>query len=303
MKIIKPTEGLVTSLFSKNRKHPVLAGVIRPHQGVDFGWQGTNDKVVAAASGVVRVHPFHKGGAGNYVSINHGNGWTTGYLHLKSVSVRTGQRVSQGQVIGIKGNTGIGTGVHLHFELQRSNGWTNDFNKKVDPLLYMTDPTTKQWQGWLKDLGYYKGVADGIYGDGTVKAVTEYQRRNNLGADGVCGKTTYNHIKNAHSKRPQNKPQQSGGLTMSQYKELKDLIGSLQSQVTNLRNNQNKKVPLTQRKDLKEMFNYAAKTKSKKTGKPYFEINHASKVDSMTQEVALNLLISFVARVIADLDL
>lgn len=299
MQFIKPTEGLVTSLFSKNRKHPVLAGVIRPHQGVDFGTHGANDKVIASAAGIVRVHPFHKGGAGNYVSINHGNGWTTGYLHLKSVSVRTGQRVSQGQVIGIKGNTGIGTGVHLHFEIQRSNGWTNDFNKKVDPLLYIVDPTTKQWQGWLKDLGYYNGSVDGIYGDGAVKAVTEYQRKNGLMVDGVCGRGTYNHIKNNHNKlpnkpsqKPSQKPNNKGELSMSQYTELKDLIGSLQRQVATLRDDKNKKMPATQRKDLKELFKYAF-------DKGIFTVNHVSRVDSMTQEEALNLVLSYISRTIS----
>lgn len=289
MQFIKPTEGLVTSLFSKNRKHPVLTGVIRPHQGVDFGTHGKDDKVVASASGVVRVHPFHAKGAGNYVSINHGNGWTTGYLHLKSVSVRTGQRVSQGQVIGIKGNTGIGTGVHLHFELQRSNGWTNDFNKKVDPLLYIVDPTTKQWQGWLKDLGYYNGSIDGIYGDGTIKAVTEYQRKNSLMVDGVCGRGTYNHIKNAHAKKPKptpSKPQDNKGeLTMSQYNELKKMI-------TDLQNDKNKRLPSTQRADLKKLFKHAFDN-------GIFTTNHVPNVDNMTHEEALNLVLSYISRTIA----
>lgn len=291
MQFIKPTEGLVTSFFSNGRRHPVLTGVIRAHQGVDFGWQGTDDKVVASASGTVRVHPFHPKGAGNYISIVHGNGWTTGYLHLKTILVKNGQKVKQGQVIGIKGNTGIGTGVHLHFELQRSNGWTNDFNKKVDPLLHFVDPTTKQWQGWLKDLGYYNGVADGIYGDGTIKAVTDYQKKNRLHVDGVCGRDTYNHIKNAHAKKPKptptpSKPQTNKGeLTMSQYNELKKMITDLQ--------NENKKViPATQRKDLKKLFQHAFDNK-------IFHENHANKVDKMTHEEALNLLLSYVSRTIA----
>lgn len=262
---IKPTEGLVTSFFSNNRKHPVLTGVIRAHSGVDFGTQGSNDKVVASAGGIVRVHGFHKS-AGNYISINHGNGWTTGYLHLKSVSVKNGQRVKQGQVVGIKGNTGIGTGVHLHFELQRSSGWTNDFNKKVDPLLYIIDPTTKQWQQWLKDLGYYTGAVDGVYGNGTIKAVTNYQQRNKLLVDGVCGRATYNHISKSHEawvkeqkvEKPVNKPTEKP-------KEMDDLTVYM-----------NQKLPLTQQKDAADLFK-----KAHQDG--YFSVDHSSNVTNMTR--------------------
>lgn len=259
---IKPTKGLVTSFFSKNRKHPVLQGVIRPHQGVDFGTHGTDDEILAAAAGTVRVHGYHQS-AGNYISINHHNGWTTGYLHLKKVSVKNGQKVKQGQVIGIKGNTGIGTGVHLHFELHRSNGWTNDLSKKVDPLLYITDPTTKEWQHWLKELGFYKGAIDGIYGNGTITAVTSFQQKNGLTVDGVCGRTTYGVIKKKYE------------LLKKEEKVVKENKPK-EKEVDSLTNYMNQKLPLTQQKDAADLFEKAFQD-------DYFSVNHALKVKTMTR--------------------
>ena len=198
LNFIKPTEGLVTSFFSPQRKNPVT-GILKPHTGADIGWYGTDDKVVAMASGKVVV-PRYSNTAGNYIWIEHGNGYTTVYSHLKSISVRNGQQVKQGQIIGIKGATGNSSGVHLHFEVIKHNTFTNDWSKKLNPLLFFIDNTTKEWQLWLKELGYYNGVVDGIYGDGTIKAVLDYQKKNKLSADGVCGRGTYAHIKNSHSK-------------------------------------------------------------------------------------------------------
>lgn len=197
-RFIKPTVGLITSHFSNGRKHPVL-GVVRPHQGVDIGMVSTNDQVVAAAAGKVRVHGYHKS-AGNYVSIQHPFGMTTAYLHLKSVSVKNGQQVKQGQVIGIKGNTGIGTGVHLHFEIHKTASFTNNINQKLDPVGMFYDGQTKEWQGWLAKLGYNVGTPDGYYGQKTVQAVIDFQKKHKLVVDGACGKTTYAAIKSEFNK-------------------------------------------------------------------------------------------------------
>lgn len=204
MQFIKPTEGLVTSFFSPQRKNPVT-GILKPHTGADIGWYGTDDKVVAMASGKVVV-PRYSNTAGNYIWIEHGNGYTTVYSHLKSISVKNGQQVKQGQLVGIKGTSGNSTGVHLHFEVIKHHTFSNDWNKKQNPLLFFVDNTTKEWQLWLKELGYFNGTVDGIYGDGTIKAVLDYQKKNRLGADGVCGRGTYAHIKDAYSKLNKTKP-------------------------------------------------------------------------------------------------
>jgi len=90
-----------------------------PHKGIDIGaWLGT--PILASDSGTVSVAQFggYNGGYGNYVVINHGNGFSTLYAHLSSVSVQPGAVVAQGQRIGAAGATGMTTGVHLHFEIR-----------------------------------------------------------------------------------------------------------------------------------------------------------------------------------------
>ena len=245
--IIKPTEGLITSFFNRTRKNPVL-GVVMPHSGIDIGWHrsDTKDPVYAAHGGKVTVPRYSKI-AGNYVWIHHPNGYTTAYSHLSKVSVKNGQTVKQGQQIGIKGTTGNSTGVHLHFELMAHHTFTNDWSKKRNPLLYMVDPTTKEWQGYLSALGFYNGKVDGIYGDGTIRAVLSFQKKHRLLADGVCGRGTYTRIKSEYAKLPQKpKPSQPQKPQVKPEpepnpiieKELFDmaLVGTTRKDIMNLNN-------------------------------------------------------------------
>lgn len=76
--------------------------------------------VLASASGVA-TRRYQEGGAGNYISIDHGGGWQTYYFHLQSYSVPSGAQVQQGQEVGRVGSTGASSGPHLHFE-QLLNG-------------------------------------------------------------------------------------------------------------------------------------------------------------------------------------
>ncbi len=116
----------VSSTFNPKRMHPVLH-VERGHWGVDYA-APTGTPVWAAAAGRV-IHRGPRGGGGNVVTIQHGNGYTTSYLHLSKFAseLALGDRVSQKDVIGYVGTTGLSTGPHLHFELKR-NG------QPVDPL-------------------------------------------------------------------------------------------------------------------------------------------------------------------------
>jgi murein DD-endopeptidase MepM/ murein hydrolase activator NlpD len=105
------------------RVHP-LDGVRKFHTGVDLrGQEGT--PILAAADGVVKS-AGSRGGYGNAVEIDHGNGVTTLYGHASELGVKPGDRVQQGQPIGEVGMTGRATGPHLHFEV-RVEG------KPVDP--------------------------------------------------------------------------------------------------------------------------------------------------------------------------
>jgi murein DD-endopeptidase MepM/ murein hydrolase activator NlpD len=107
------------------RLHPVL-GYKRMHNGVDFGCpKGT--PIYASRSGQVTIAQYSSS-AGYYVSINHGDGWTSVYMHMTNYIVKKGQNVSQGQVIGYVGNTGYSTGPHLHFGIAYNGKYVNPMN-------------------------------------------------------------------------------------------------------------------------------------------------------------------------------
>jgi len=120
---VKPLKSYtITSAFGK-RVHPVL-GYERMHEGVDMAApKGT--PIYAAKSGKVTVASYQKGGAGNYVVINHGDGFTSIYMHMTNYIVSKGQHVKAGQVIGYVGSTGISTGNHLHFGIAYKGEYVN----------------------------------------------------------------------------------------------------------------------------------------------------------------------------------
>ncbi|MDJ0878868.1 MAG: peptidoglycan DD-metalloendopeptidase family protein [Halieaceae bacterium] len=103
----------VSSNFNPRRLHPIYK-TRRPHRGTDYAApRGT--PVFAAGDGRVTEAGYTKAN-GNYVVIQHGQAYTTKYLHLNKRRVRKGNRVTQNQVIGTVGSTGAATGPHLHYE-------------------------------------------------------------------------------------------------------------------------------------------------------------------------------------------
>ena len=116
----------ISSVFSSRRFHPILRRS-RPHLGVDFAApRGT--PVHAAADGSV-VDAGWERGLGRTVRIEHADGYRTTYGHLSSIagSLRSGRPVRRGQVIGYVGSTGLSTGNHLHYGVERDGRY-------VDPL-------------------------------------------------------------------------------------------------------------------------------------------------------------------------
>jgi murein DD-endopeptidase MepM/ murein hydrolase activator NlpD len=107
----------ISSRLSSARRHPIL-GTIRRHEGTDYA-ADPGTPVMAAADGKVTQAGW-AGGYGNLVELRHANGITTRYGHLQSFgrSIRVGLRVSQGDVIGYVGSTGLATGPHLHYEFR-----------------------------------------------------------------------------------------------------------------------------------------------------------------------------------------
>ena len=103
----------ISSNFNPRRLHPIYK-TVRPHNGTDYvAPRGT--PVLAAGDGRVIKAGYSKAN-GHYVFIQHGERYTTKYLHLHKRRVKSGQGVVQGQVIGAVGSTGAATGPHLHYE-------------------------------------------------------------------------------------------------------------------------------------------------------------------------------------------
>ena len=151
---IHPCPGTkVTSKFG----YRTIGGKREWHQGVDFAKAG-NVPIYASASGTVRdTWGASKSSYGNVIFLQHnidGKRWDTTYAHLKTISVRVGQKVKQGDLIGYMGNTGRSTGQHLHFEIH--NGpWMSGQPNAVDPLKHIDVTSKPEVKKSLKS-GVYK---------------------------------------------------------------------------------------------------------------------------------------------------
>ena len=99
------------------------------HSGIDIADSNiTGQDIVASENGTVKSVKFDKNGYGNYVVISHKNGYETLYAHCSSISVKEGQTVKKGEVIGKIGSTGHSTGAHLHYEIHESGSAKNPLN-------------------------------------------------------------------------------------------------------------------------------------------------------------------------------
>lgn len=126
MPLGKPVNGAITSKFG-NRTDPVnkKKGF---HEGVDIR-SNHGKKIRATAAGVV-VKAFINAGYGNYVEIDHGNGYRTVFAHMQKYLVKKGDSIKRGQIIGLVGSSGRSTGPHLHYEIR--------LNKKpINPQKFM----------------------------------------------------------------------------------------------------------------------------------------------------------------------
>jgi len=105
----------ISSSFSLARKHPVL-NTIRAHKGTDYA-AVIGTPVRSTGDGKI-LFAGRKGAFGNCIIIQHGQGYQTLYGHMNSFAkgISTGSRVSQGQIIGAVGKTGLASGPHLHYE-------------------------------------------------------------------------------------------------------------------------------------------------------------------------------------------
>ena len=121
-----PVSGRNSSGFGY-RIHPIL-NTLRFHYGTDFA-ACTGEPVAAFADGTVSFAGYDES-YGYHIRIDHGNGWKTLYAHCSALLVQAGDGVKTGQQIAMVGETGLATGPHLHFELQKEGQY-------LDPIYYV----------------------------------------------------------------------------------------------------------------------------------------------------------------------
>ena len=122
--LIVPCQGKLTSCYGYRPN----VGASNYHYGIDIAWrEGT--PIVAADGGIITVVKTIDS-FGLYICIDHGDGIVTLYSHLDSTTVKVGDRVARGQIVGYMGESGNATAPCLHFEV-RVDG------KRVDPLKYI----------------------------------------------------------------------------------------------------------------------------------------------------------------------
>ena len=131
-----PSCTYLTSRFGL-RVHPIY-GTTKSHTGIDVGAE-SGAKIIAADGGTVVLAGVNSG-YGNCVMIDHGNGYKTLYGHMSSIAVTNGQTVSQGDIVGYVGSTGVSTGPHCHFEVWKDGA-------RIDPEQFFSGLTYSQSAG------------------------------------------------------------------------------------------------------------------------------------------------------------
>ncbi len=144
----RPVPGNVSSNFGM-RRHPIL-GFSRMHKGMDFR-AGHGTPILAAADGRV-TRSGRAGGYGNQVRLAHAGGLATSYSHMSRMTVRAGQSVRQGQVIGYVGSTGLSTGPHLHYELYRNGAPVNPASVKFTTRAQLSGGALSAFRAKLRGL-------------------------------------------------------------------------------------------------------------------------------------------------------
>ena len=130
----------ITSRYTKNRFHPVQKRW-KAHNGTDYA-APTGTPIMSTAAGTVEQAGYTTGN-GNFVKVKHDRTYATQYLHMSKILVRRGQRVTQGQVIGKVGSTGLATGPHVCYRFWK-NGVQVDALKLKLPTSNPMDSKYKQ---------------------------------------------------------------------------------------------------------------------------------------------------------------
>ncbi len=141
----------ITSHFSMNRLHPIL-GYNRPHFGTDYAApEGT--PILSVADGVV-TEATRGGGNGNYVKIRHMKPYESQYLHMSRFAkgITPGTKVSQGEVIGYVGQTGLATGPHCCFRFWKNGTQVNHLNETLPKTSSFSSSDNERFKNISDDL-------------------------------------------------------------------------------------------------------------------------------------------------------
>lgn len=139
----------ITSHFSKNRFHPVELRW-KAHKGTDYGApEGT--PIMTTASGVVEAAGYTAGN-GNFVKVKHDKTYSTQYLHMSRILVRRGQHVTQGQIIGRVGSTGLATGPHVCYRFWKNGVQVDALKLKLPNSAPMDSKNKPRFMKYIEPL-------------------------------------------------------------------------------------------------------------------------------------------------------
>ncbi len=141
----------ISSRYSRSRLHPVLHRRM-PHHGVDYA-APTGTPVMSTADGTVTMAGWDRGG-GRMVRIRHNSRVTTSYLHFSRFArgISKGARVSQGQVIGYVGQTGLASGPHCDYRIMIDGSWVNPLTVEFPPATSVPEEQMDSYNRWRDQL-------------------------------------------------------------------------------------------------------------------------------------------------------
>lgn len=182
----------MASRILKNGTHRITQGYSAGHKAVDLGPVAGREPVIAHSDGKVvfcqtgqKNNKGSRGNAsyGNCIKLEHKEGYSTLYAHLKSVAVRWGDTVKQGQILGEMGNTGNSYGTHLHFELRQDNQHcdpTPYLNADLPPVTPLVRYKAFSSGWWPEVMDCHDEGADG-YAGVQGRTMTALMARTNVG--------------------------------------------------------------------------------------------------------------------------
>jgi murein DD-endopeptidase MepM/ murein hydrolase activator NlpD len=148
--------GRLSSGFTMRRFHPVQKRN-KPHLGTDYA-APSGTPIMATGDGVVIASSFSKYN-GNFVKVKHNSTYTTQYLHMSKRAAKVGQHVTQGDVIGYVGSTGLATGPHVCYRFWKNGSQTNHLKEDFPPSEPVKPENLEEFQ---KELKKYKSKVDKV---------------------------------------------------------------------------------------------------------------------------------------------